>query len=78
MFALDFHLFTDAAGSKGFAAIWESHCCCAAWPVSCISWNVTRNIVLLELFPVLVSIELWGAYFANRRILVKTDKGVLQ
>lgn len=28
--APDFHLFTDAASSKGFAAIWRMHWCCAA------------------------------------------------
>lgn len=35
-------------------------------------------MVLLELFPVLVALELWGGQFENRRILVETDnKGVL-
>lgn len=28
--APDFRLFTDAAGSKGFGAIWKTHWCCAA------------------------------------------------
>lgn len=38
----------------------------------------TKNVVLLELFPILVALVIWGPQFANRRILVKTDnKGVL-
>lgn len=33
---------------------------------------------LLELFPILVAVTLWGRFFANKRILVETDnKGVL-
>lgn len=37
-------------------------------------WNkATRNIVLLELFPILVAVSLWGCFFANKRILVETD-----
>lgn len=30
--AQDFLLFTDAAGSRAFAAIWRLHWCCGAWP----------------------------------------------
>lgn len=78
IFAPDFRLFTDAAGSKGFAAIWGSHWSCGAWPEAWIRMKATRNVVLLELFPVLVAVALWGEFFANRRILVETDnKGVL-
>lgn len=39
--------------------------------------RATNDVVLLELFPILVALELWGSDFANRRILVETDKGVL-
>lgn len=67
-------LFTDAAGSKGFGAIWK----CAAWPESWINKHATRNVVLLELFPILVALGFLGADFADRRILVETDnRGVL-
>lgn len=76
--APDFRLFTDATGSKGFAAIWRMYWCCAAWPESWHSKQATKNVVLLESFPVLVALELWGRQFENRRILVETDNtGVL-
>lgn len=32
-----------------------------------------KNMVLLELFPVVVSVVLWGKDFANKRKLVNTD-----
>lgn len=52
--------------------------CCAAWPDYWIRQDATQNVVLLELFPILVALELWGESFANRQILVETDnKGVL-
>lgn len=71
-------LFTDAAGSFGFGAFWAGHWCAEQWPVDWIEAGVTRNITLLELFPVLVSLALWGQSFANKRILLHTDnKGVL-
>lgn len=76
--AQDFFLFTDVAGSWGFAAIWRSHWRCGAWPEAWMQKKVTRNIVLLELFPVVVALELWGAHFTDCRILVSTDNnGVL-
>lgn len=78
VFAPDFRLFTDAAGSKGFVAIWGTHWCCVAWLDSWISKISMKNVVLLELFPILVAMELWGACFANRRIFSRnSNKGVL-
>lgn len=71
-------MFTDAAGTKGFGAIWRTHWCCEAWPEAWACSGATKNVVLLELFSILVALELWGPEFANMRILVETDnKGVL-
>lgn len=28
-----------------------------------------KNVVLLELFPIVVALELWGEFFRNRRLL---------
>lgn len=73
----DFLLATDAVGSTGFGAISENHWCASAWPSGWVASGFCKNIVLLELFPVIVSLELWGLQFANRRILLSTDnKGV--
>lgn len=75
--ASDFRLFTDTAGSKGFGIIWKTHWCCAIWPEPWVRTGVTRNVVLLELFTILVALELWGPVFANRRILVETNNKVV-
>lgn len=64
--------------SVGFGAIWNTHWCFAPWPAEWVSRGFCNNIVLLELFPLIVVIEIWGEQFANKRILVSTDnKGVL-
>lgn len=74
----EFCLQTDSAGSLGFAAIWKTHWCAEpldpAWKLK----GYLNNSVLIELFPNLVAIELWGTCFQNRRILFSTDnKGVM-
>ena len=73
----DFLLQTDSAGSVGFGAVWGSQWCTEVWPDRWVSNGFCKNIVLLELFPVVVALEIWGPMFANRRLLVGTDnKGV--
>lgn len=79
-FILDknFLLFTDAAGSVGFAAIWRNHWCAGHWNPTWQVKGYLKNIVLLELFPIIVAIEIWGSFFRNKRILIRTDnKGVM-
>lgn len=74
----EFCLHTDAAGSLGFAAIWNTHWC--AGPLDPV-WRFKgylRNSGLLELFPIIVPVEIWGNSFKNSQILVSTDnKGVI-
>ena len=78
VFTADMDLYTDAAGSVGFAAIWRTHWCCGTWPPFWVVSKATKNIGLLELFPIIVAFELWGRFFANKRILIHSDnKGVL-
>lgn len=47
--ATGFELFTDGAGSRGF---------CNVWPEAWMDQKATRNIVLLELFPLVVALEI--------------------
>ena len=55
-------LFTDAAGSKGYGAIFGKHWFCSAWPAS---WT-SLNIEFLELFPIVLSLHIWGPHMANK------------
>lgn len=74
--AMTLSLFTDAPGS--FGAFWAEHWCAEQWPSAWVEAGGTKNITLLERFPVLVALAIWGEFFANQRILLHTDiKGVL-
>lgn len=43
-----------------------------------IERDLTSNSVFLEIFPILVALELWGGKFSNSRLLFRSDnKGVV-
>lgn len=76
--AEEIQLFTDAAGLVGFGAFLNSRWCAKKWHPTQVANNVTKNMVLLELFPGVVSVVQWGEQFKNKRIMVNTyNKGVL-
>lgn len=58
--AFDIKLFTDAAGSDGFGAYCKGHWCSVRWAVTWVEKGWVRNLALLELFPILVSVVVWG------------------
>ena len=55
-------LFTDAAGCKGYGAIFGRHWFCGPWPAS---WT-SLNIAFLELFPIVLSWHIWETLMANK------------
>ena len=59
------HMYTDASGSLGFGAVFGNKWCYGAWPQE---WT-THNIALLEFFPIVLSLLLWGSAMQNRCIL---------
>ena len=67
------HLFTDAAGGIGFGAIFGSEYCHGLWPDE---WRY-RNIAILEFYPIVLSLCLWGHKMANHSILFFTDNEAL-
>ena len=67
------NLFTDASGSLGFGAVFGSKWCYGPWPAS---W-INRNIALLEFYPIVLSLSLWGSEMQNRCILFFTDNEAL-
>ncbi|OCT70392.1 hypothetical protein XELAEV_18037310mg [Xenopus laevis] len=71
--ASDLQIFTDAAGSEGFRAYWAGHWCVGSWPETWKEIGLTKNLVLLELFPVVVTIVVWGKYFVGKRLLFNCD-----
>lgn len=67
------NLFTDASGSIGYGTYWQGHWSASRWPSFWHDRGFTYNITLLELFPVIISLELCGACFADRRVLLNSD-----
>ena len=67
------HLFTDASGAIGFGAVFGSKWCYGEWPDT---W-AHRNIAVLEFYPIVLSLYLWGHDMCNRCILFFTDNEAL-
>ena len=67
------NLFTDASGALGFGALFGHHWCYGRWP---IDWAY-QNIAILEFYPIVLSLFLWGHDMQNRCILFFTDNEAL-
>jgi hypothetical protein len=64
-------LHTGAASSRGFAGILGSSWFASEWPESLRQTNF--NITVLELFPIVLAMEMWGSQFQNHKLLFLTD-----
>ena len=62
-------LYTDAAASKGFAAVLGNQWFMQAWPAEFTNFHIN----ILELFPIVLAVELWASCMANQRILFLSD-----
>ena len=71
----DVHLFTDSAAGQGmgfgiyFAGKWAY----APWPMSWFDLGITDDITVLELFPLLVALTIWGEELRNKKICFRCD-----
>ena len=66
-------LFSDAAGSKGYGAIFGKHWFFGAWPDT---WK-HLNITFLEFFPIVIALRIWGPLMADSCIIFRTDNTAL-
>ncbi len=66
-------LYTDAAGSKGYWSIFGHHWFYGHWPER---WH-SLNITILELFPIVLALCVWGSHVSNKRITIFTDNAAL-
>lgn len=62
-------LHTDAASTKGYAAILGSTWFASEWLEPFKQFHIT----VLELFPIVLALEMWGSQFQNHKILFLTD-----
>ena len=61
-------LFTDSSGCFGFGIYFCDQWSCAAWPKLWHETGLTTDITVLELFPIVVAIEIWGSELKNKKI----------
>ncbi|XP_071078479.1 uncharacterized protein [Haliotis cracherodii] len=66
-------LFSDAAGGAGFGAYMQGKWFNGAWPPQWATDGTTRDLTLLELFPITLAIQIWGKQLANKKVLFYCD-----
>lgn len=71
----DIQLFTDSAGGAnlGFGAYLAGKWTCCKWPQSWVFQGLTDDITFLEMFPLLVSVHIWGEDLKNKKIIFRSD-----
>lgn len=64
-----FQLYTDAASTRGFAGVLGSQWFAEEWPLDFKIFHIN----ILELFPIVVALEMWGAKMSNHKIVFVSD-----
>ncbi len=72
---VDIQLFTDRAAGwgLGFGIFFSGKWMCAVWPDEWHESGLTKDITVLELFPLLVSLHIWGQEFHNKKLRFMCD-----
>lgn len=67
--------FTDSAGGSalGFGIYFKGEWAHGSWPNTWVDKDLLSNITFLELFPVLVSVTIWGQQLKNKKVLFHID-----
>ncbi|XP_062591615.1 uncharacterized protein LOC134253122 [Saccostrea cucullata] len=63
------HIYTDASGALGYAAVYGSKWFAQSW----LDIHTDYHISVKELFPIVLLVEIWGTHFSNQKILFFTD-----
>ena len=66
-------LYTDSAGSIGFGAVFATHWFHGLWPTT---WH-GYNIAVLELFPIVIAVHIWGACMADKSVIFFSDNAAV-
>jgi hypothetical protein len=64
-------LFTDAAQTQGFGCYFKGHWTQGHWPVSLEVGQA--SIALLEMYPLVVALDLWGHLMRNKKVKFWSD-----
>ena len=63
------NLYTDASGAIGFGALFGREWCYGKWPENWLKYS----IAMLEFYPIVLSLCLWGHRMRNQCVLFFTD-----
>ena len=66
-------LYTDAAGGTGYSALCGAEWFYGLWP---LAWR-SLNICVLELYPIMAAVHIWGRVWANTNVCFFTDNEAL-
>ncbi|RLJ22836.1 hypothetical protein DJ031_00175 [bacterium endosymbiont of Escarpia laminata] len=66
-------LHTDAAGGIGYGALYGTEWFCGLWPVA---WR-SHNVAVLELYPIVAAVHVWGNAWENKSVCFFTDNEAL-
>ena len=70
-------LFTDAAAARGFGAYFEGHWAQGPWPEELHRTVAKNDITFKELFPIALSVLLWGEQWSNKKIMFHCDNAAV-
>ncbi|MES9881498.1 MAG: reverse transcriptase domain-containing protein [Sedimenticola sp.] len=63
------HLHTDAASTVGFSAVLGKHWFAETWPPEFGQYHIN----ILELFPIVLAVQIWGHKLENHKIMFHSD-----
>lgn len=66
-------LFTDAVGSAGYGAYFQGQWSAEGWPEDWRLAGFLKNLVLLDLFPIVLVVEIWGEAFCIKKVRFHCD-----
>ena len=72
-FSRAIHLYKDSFHSLGYGAIFVHKRFYREWPSE---WT-SKNIIVLEMFPIALSVPIWEEKLANRCVMFHTDNKAL-
>lgn len=72
---IDLQLYTDSAGGPlgGYGIYFAGHWSQGVWPLHWVEEGLTKDMTLLELFPVVAAIVTWAKVFSNKKVLFHID-----
>ena len=75
----DLQLFTDSAAGDGlgFGIYFDGNWTYSTWPAQWREREITSDITVLEFFPLLVSLYIWGELLRNKKILFRCDNSAV-